>query len=70
MDLLQGHYYEPKNGVQKSGGPTQSPGPLGVPCSDAQLVSATQASAYSARRNHGERDGFCGFCFMMLMSWV
>jgi hypothetical protein len=59
--------YEPKKGVQKSGGPTQSPGPLGLACIEAQLDNAAQASAHSVSRNHGEFDGFF---FMKLNSLV
>ncbi len=41
--------YEPKNGMQKSGGPTQSPGPSG--CAAAQADNMTPAAiATSARR--------------------
>lgn len=41
--------YEPKNGTQKPGGPTQSPGPFG--CAEAQADNMTPAAiARSARR--------------------
>jgi hypothetical protein len=42
--------YEPKNGWQKSGGPMQSPGPLGEGCRDAHPHSVAPAATNTASR--------------------
>jgi hypothetical protein len=60
----------PKNGVQKSGGPTQSPGPLGPACIDAQLESAAHAIAHSVSRNHGEYERFIFMTLNSLARWA